>query len=474
MGKGKGIINQDTPKWGVRLFFLLLLMGVAYSAVVGEQVYYYDAWWYWNIASPVTESGHFDLMAFPETFRGYFFPMLLLLFQELHLNWNPLINGMMAATFAFSLPYLLQGKRIATFSSALRIALAYAAFLCVWGDFLQSPLSDIPAAAMMIAGSALIRSLLCSKSHVQTALRAFCAGVCLYAAYNTRAVFLYGICILLVLLVVTFRRDWKKLSISLTCLAVGIALIALPQCLINYQYIGSFNPKVYTEQLYDYSSDLQLNQVLWGISIPKYETYIGAPSGYPNAGVRFIDPIGTEIIAREGISIDTFSYGLLLKLGMKYPMDFVGLYVKHLLVGMTPTWKNPYISDVHTQKGLLITVSIVIWLIAGLNVLENCRKKRWSSAVWYCIAVALPSLLQMVGAVEVRFLAPLYLMVYYYVFAGIDYAALWEGIRDRVFSILVVMLVIFAMWTSIIGSVLSMNTEMTFLIHDHSTVQDVQ
>lgn len=159
---------------------------------------------------------------------------------------------------------------------------------------------------------------------------------------------------------------------------------------------------------------------------------------------------------------------------MKYPLDLIGLYLKHLLVGMTPTWREVYITDIHTQKGILITVSLAIWLISGLNVLENFWRKKWSGTVWYCAAIGFPCLLQMAGTVEVRFLIPAYVMVYYYVFVEIDYSALWAEIRSRALSILVTMMVIFVMWTSIIGTVLALNTEKTFLIHDYSVVQEAE
>lgn len=474
MNKTRTILKQDSPRWGMGVFLLLFLAGMVYSVFSGERDYFYDSHYYWMIASPLTESGHFDLMLYPETFRGYFFPTLILLFKELHLNWAPLINCLVAATFAFSLPYLIQGELIHTRSRALRILPTYAVFLWVWGDFLQTPLSDVPAAAFMIAGAALVRSIIPCKSHVQIALRAFCAGVCLYAAYNTRVVFLYGIFILLIVLLVALRKDWKKLVMSLVCLAVGIGIIALPQSLINHQYTGSFAPKVYTEQLFNYSNNLQLQQLLWGMSTPRYETYAGALTAYPTAPVYFKDPIGEEIILREGINIGTISYGMLLKLAMKYPLDMIGLYCKHLLAGMTPAWRAGFITDIYTNKGLLVTISIGIWLVAALDILENIRKKQWSDAGWYCAAIALPCLLQMAGSVELRFLLPMYLLAYYYVFAAIDYRALWSGVKSKIISVLTVMLVIFVLWTSIIGSVLSMNTEKTLLIHDYSTVQEVE
>ena len=62
-----------------------------------------------------------------------------------------------------------------------------------------------------------------------------------------------------------------------------------------------------------------------------------------------------------------------------------------------------------------------------------------------CHAIALPCLLQMAGAVEIRFLLPVYWMAYYYVFAAIDYRVLWSGVKSKIISVLTVMLVIFVL-----------------------------
>lgn len=51
----------------------------------------------------------------------------------------------------------------------------------------------------------------------------------------------------------------------------------------------------------------------------------------------------------------------------------------------------------------------------------------------------------MAGAVEIRFLLPVYWMAYYYVFAAIDYRVLWSGVKSKIISVLTVMLVIFVL-----------------------------
>ncbi len=118
--------------------------------------------------------------------------------------------------------------------------------------------------------------------------------------------------------------------------------MSLPQCAINMKYVGTFSPKVYTNQLQNYQADLSTMQVMWGLEADRYETYIGDMNIYSSPSVYFDDVVGTEILKREIPFNNGFSPREVVKLFFDYPIDMMGIYIRHLISLLTPVWKHIY------------------------------------------------------------------------------------------------------------------------------------
>ena len=82
-------------------------------------------------------------------------------------------------------------------------------------------------------------------------------------------------------------------------------------------------------------------------------------------------------------------------------------------------------------------------------------------------ALALPSLLQLAGEPELRFFLMVYLLLYYYVTNIIDYRELYQNIKRRWVPIVFACAVIYFMWISNIGMILSYNEQKTLIINDN-------
>lgn len=119
----------------------------------------------------------------------------------------------------------------------------------------------------------------------------FIFGVNSYVAYNTRCTYLYGIVLLVlfVVFVLFYRGKLKSLLISLIAMGLGIFVVSMPQCYVNKNCEGVFSPMVYTENYPGIASNLQMQQIIWGLQYPRYETYIGIDSEYTSPGVFFVD-----------------------------------------------------------------------------------------------------------------------------------------------------------------------------------------
>lgn len=358
----------------ISIFALCLI----FSHIQNIRDYPFDSNYYWTIADSVMVSGRFNILDFPETFRGYFFPILVFLFKTLFRGvwgWRILIAIMISVTFGLLLPRI-GGQRISNAEKLLCSFIAFFVFLYVWGNFIQFPLSDFPAIFFLLCGIVLLNRVISHElSTAQTMALGVAAGACLYASYSTRAAFLYAAIIAGIVFIFKARKEPSKLIVGAIAIIVGIGIVALPQCLINHKYIGEYTPKVLTEQLSGYSSSLQAQQIYWGVTLPRYETFVGGSEMYPTAPVYFDDSVGVEILRRESANAGGISLAAALSIALKYPLDLIGLYTRHLISALTPAFNEIYITDIHNDKTILILLSLSIWTIAFISFFPSMKAK---------------------------------------------------------------------------------------------------
>lgn len=458
------------------LTFLLLFSGaLLFSSLMDIDEFRYDALYYWAVADDTLASGSFRFLDFHEVFRGYLLPVFLLGLKEIFpgvWGWRIFSALQIAIIFSVMLPVLY--NRSFSAATLLRALIAELFFFYVWGNFAQYPLSDLPAIFFL-----MVAICICIKQRkerhpdldgnsfpvkkIRNALWWILAGAFFYAAYNTRVIYLYAIVITIVFHIFTERK--KTVFASVLCILFGMSILAIPQCMINYEHVGTFSPKVYTEQLTGYKVSLQNQQLLWGIAYPKYETHIGSADEYPSPAVFFDDPAGVAMVQRESLSVDSFSLRSVIRLCMKYPLDMIGIYTRHLISAMTPAWNEVYISNLYTNKVLLVLSSIVLWMIAGLHLFSaSLRRSDVKQNAGYFVAIVTPALVQLLGAVELRFFLPAYLMLYGLVFLKISYCDLFHYIVINKWKVASILFIITILWVTIFGMILAMNREQVMLI----------
>ena len=459
-------VSSKYRSWA--LFLVILISSIIYAGLVNIRDYPYDAGYYWTTADPVFENG-FDIRAFPRTFRGYLFPVLVGALKQFLpgcWGWRLLAAVLVSVCFAFSLPFVLKGRRLDSFAETARMFLAYLMMMCIWRDLLQYPLSDFPAVFFLISDAALIRWMVGKKLSGRLLLTALVSGILLYAAYNTRIAYLFGGLVLTAVYVIMDHSSLKKILPVLLAMLAGAAAAALPQSMINKQYAGDLLPVVHTE-FHRSTGNLQTSQVFNGLNYSKYETYAGEDAEYyPKAKVYFEDPVGKEILRRRNLSADRFSITTVLKLFWEYPLDMAGIYVRHLIMLMTPVYQWIYISDLYTDKSLLLICSILIWILAFLGLLDARDNHGFSKNALWSLAVCIPAFLQTAGMPETRFFLAVHVLCYGWIFVGIDFASLWKRIRKQWLQVLVSTLLIMMLWITVYGNVLSNNQARTMVIRD--------
>ena len=166
------------------------------------------------------------------------------------------------------------------------------------------------------------------------AIQAFLLGLCLYGAYNIRTIYLFLAIVGIVLITIwqIYEKKWIQTLITVLCCWGGMAVCALPQMILNHKLFGVYVWKVPT-------GDLMLFQLHCGISTGRYATYVGDMALYAARGMYFEDGSGQAIL--DGLQLAEFtSYGEFFSLVLRHPLDFAGIYMRHLLNMLYPFYRT--------------------------------------------------------------------------------------------------------------------------------------
>ncbi len=154
MIKMKKMMEYTNKKMRLFCVSILFFNCIILSVVLNIDTYIYDSYYYWNIADPVFNDGNFNIMLFPETFRGCLFPLSLLFAKKICKGvwgWRIMSSIMVSTLFGIFVPKIMK-HQISAVKDVFRIIAAELVFFYIWGQFLQYPLSDLPAYFFFVAG----------------------------------------------------------------------------------------------------------------------------------------------------------------------------------------------------------------------------------------------------------------------------------------------------------------------------------
>ena len=227
---------------------------------------------------------------------------------------------------------------------------------------------------------------------------------------------------------------------------------------------------VMTEK-YSGNQNLFLKQLNWGITYSKYETYVGEESQYSSPGVKFKDNTGERIIGLEGGEYPQ-SIGEWFALVLRYPLDFMGIFGRHIISYITPTYSEVYINNLNTNKTSIISINIFLYIILGLNIFTNYYKeskiklysikKEFNKNIWIWICL-LPCIFIIPGAPEVRFFIPLYIYIYVYISFFTDFKNIYLYVKRRPISYTLACAGIYVIWITLIGGILALPADPNYI-----------
>lgn len=451
--------EMKNGKWNVSRWQFIgiltcwVLGGYLYLLFAGQfdHEQYWDATFYWNVGKSFWEKGYFNFSNV-EIFRGYFFPAYLGICSRL--CWwgdgtavfavvNPLLVSLW---FVLVLPRL-HDSSINTGRRCIACLVVWSLFHFFFFGLTVYPISDL--FAIMVCSISILAEYGIEELRgegVKSYLLCVLMGATVYWAYNVRTIYMFaGIWLALKFLIYLIKAS-KKIVTKIFLLGssvLGFFLAALPQLFMNLAH-NIFSIKVQTD-------GLMLKQVLWGIKHQRYATLVRETEQHPSANVSFMDPVGNALL--EGLGITEFTtWGEYFKFILQHPFDVAGIYVRHLVNMLLPCYPAQYIEDLNSNKIMYALISFTCIFLFGAalsNKLVDIKVFKRYSPLLVPVCFILP------GAVESRFFAALFIMVFGVLAYNVDWSQMKQYLIRNKGRLIVAYFILGALLLAIWGNMLA-------------------
>ncbi|HEY2766948.1 MAG TPA: hypothetical protein VGI76_01750 [Solirubrobacteraceae bacterium] len=393
-------------------FAVVFIATTIAALAVGAHPFYYDSGLYWTLGGSFAVHGHFSLLNFNSSLRGYLWPLMARLLHVLAvgLGSSDSLVARLANTLAISLVGAILAPRLAELAWPRRRwgfwrRLALVALLLVfWSGYLPYPLTDLPALMMVLLA-------LVSLAHPESPGWSVLAGAACGAAIDMRPSYILLAPMLLALtgLVWWEHRGDSKVSLRRKCVCAALligafALVSLPQSLASQRHFStwSFVPGA--------AAHLATVQLTEGLRLQRYETYVG-PGHSPR--MLYLDAAGDRLLSEQKhdeISSTSQYVGLIIN----HPSTMLSLFVRHTINGFDQRYNTPYVARLDTRSHWWLRLgSLTLVFLALLRVLWPAAQRRLAPTRWrYPLALLLCSLTAVPSAVETRYLLSVYVLVY--------------------------------------------------------------
>ncbi len=388
------------------LFALVASIYFLYLQRFGDTHFYYDSNQYWTLGQAFGRGGHFSLLDFNATIRGYSLPLLnrglSALASRVGIGSVTIVQGFGSLEIALLGTLLIPGLARKLLPSAAvtpaRVLLFNAIVFLFWRDHLGFPLSDFPAITLAVGALTLM---------TRRTLPAYAiAGFALGLAWNVRPTFLATL--LLALILVAARAGIRRApGLALAALGVmlaGVFVASLPQILINHRHHHSWSPLALSGQ------KILGDNVFYGMEVQRYETNVG--THYPTPTVFYNDPAMIAILTEHQVTQIT-SVSQYLDIARQNPTAMVGAYVRHIFNGLDVRYPSVYVHDLRDSPEWFALINYSLLFIAAARLLVQSFRRRLGDVSWPEAAVFAAACIPAIPfAVESRYFLPLQLIVY--------------------------------------------------------------
>jgi hypothetical protein len=460
--------SVDRPQ-AIWAFLATTVLFLALHELKSVTVYPADSGGYWGLA------GRLAILDFPQTLRGYFYPLLLSPARVVgYLTGSALPYRLYASlAYAFLLAVVVPDFYVRVFGGRLsftRRLVAPVLLAVLAPGVMVYPLSDLPAILLLICSLSLILMSSDSPDPSTSSRLMLAAGVLAGAAYNTRTIYLFSLVMVVFATALwwTRARSPRHRAILIAALLLGIGIVSLPQAFINLKTHGSFTPAVITTQVGPES--LFGAQLTYGIKVQRYETAID-----PVGPIPYLDPAGQRLLSSVGLDKVVFAPRDYLVFAARYPLDFAGILARHAINGLDLRDGDVYLVDSMNPRWLQSTVNFLVLFLAGWIVLIRARSTRGARGLslgeaaddpqrgraaradrflWLAVLL-MPVVAILPGMIETRFFLPLHLLAYYTIALGISWAELRGSVRAHWYLILPSLVGLYLLFVTVTANTLS-------------------
>ncbi|HYC81658.1 MAG TPA: hypothetical protein VEB65_07720 [Solirubrobacterales bacterium] len=395
-------------------FLVVFALALAVALIQGAKPFYWDSGEYWRLSHAFTAPGHLVLPDFEDDgLRGYALPLVLFLWREVLglFTDNAAFMVMLLYSLLFAAIGALLAPRFARIAwpertwGATRRVLLGALLVLFWGGFLNYPLSDFPALAAALAALILV-------TRPQSRLAMLASGLTAGLALVARPAYL----LLVPCLVGLAVWDWwehrgegegggenpRRRALGLALLLLGVVVALIPQGLIHHHESGNLNPL-------PGGSSLASTQLTQGLKLQRLDGWVGDDRG---TSLEYRDP-STAGIVRDLPGGKVTGSGEYAEIALQHPLTIAGVFLRHLVNGLDQRYTTPYVEhlDPPATRRLLRVAGFAIVFLALLRVLWPAARRRLGPARWrYPVALLLITVTSLAGAMETRFLLPIYLL----------------------------------------------------------------
>jgi hypothetical protein len=415
------------PSSKLSAFFIALLILLALHQIHNVQHFPWDAKGYWELSDPKT------FFNYPKAIRGYFYPLLLLpahYFSNLLENYqNYSYRFLSALVYAYALTIVLPQFYVRVFGGKLttsrRLIIPFL-IATLFPGLIIYPLSDLPAFLLLIGSIGALLNAKTATSRTTAAALAVLGGMLAAGAYNTRTIYLFPLlCIFCAIPLYFFSaQPTKNRFLGILAFVSGLLLVSLPQSFINQSRHETWSPAVISQKT---ERSLFALQLMWGITIQRYETTIDPTS--PSPSRYFMDKAGEKLFTSESLERDEVTVANYISLVARRPLDFLGIYGRHLVNGLDLRDGEVYVKNsnwVHNKIAALNFFVLTLGFLSALVRYDGWKSKEQPSSataamsrahadtIWPLCAflLLLPVAAILPGAIETRFFLPLHVLLY--------------------------------------------------------------
>lgn len=427
----------EMKRWHKVIIFAFVLFIILFLDFLNSHpfVFYYDSEAYWNLSQIFLRQNGFSFLNFNHETRGYLFPFIIFCVRELA-RWAKLPEDIVYVSFmalvytTFLVVWIPEIVRrfFGTEVKSFGVIVFSAITILFWHSVMFYPLSDLLPIVFIVVSALLMigrRNL-----YGQIIAGALIGGTCL-----VRPVYIASLPFFVLWLAVYYYREVnlpiKNIVSSFLLFFLGLLVICFPQYEINLYHFDIRSPFVKSEIG---GTNLYSAQLRWGIAIQKFEGNIDLLS-YPRAGVYFLDPHGKGILVKEGISLGPTSKGdeilplepvslrEYVKLVLKYPLDFLFIYARHLFNGLDIVYSSVYNDEVYANGIIFRMINYSVWYLVLAYIFFVFKgvkiNKLTDSRYIFLMAFFLPSILSIPTVIEPRFMLPVQFAAYALVAFGV-------------------------------------------------------